>query len=67
MLTIVPKNKGNIFLTFYFIFLKILFIYLTGRETAREGTQAGRVAEGEAASPLSKKPDARLNPRTPGS
>jgi len=40
---------------------------LTERDTAREGTQAGRVGEGEAGLPLSRKPDAGLNPRTPGS
>ena len=39
-------------LKMYFIFFKILFIYLTERDTAREGTQAGRVGEGEAGSPM---------------
>ena len=48
-------------------FLKILFIYLTERDTAREGTQAGRVGEGEADFPLSRDPYAGLNPRTLGS
>ena len=43
---------------------KILFTYLTERDTAREGTQAGGVREGEAGSPLSRKPDAGLDPRT---
>jgi len=35
-------------------------------ETAREGTQAG-VGEGEAGFPLSREPDAELDPRTLGS
>jgi len=33
----------------------------------REGTQAGGVGEGEADSPLSRDPDAGLDPRTLGS
>jgi len=37
---------------------------LTERETAREGTQAGRVGEGEAGLPQSREPDAELDPRT---
>jgi len=37
---------------------------LTERETAREGTQAGGVGEGEAGFPLSKEPDAGPDPRT---
>jgi len=45
-------------------FLKILFIYLTERDTAREGTQAGGVGEGEAGFPLSREPNAGLDPRT---
>ena len=49
------------------IFLKILFIYLTERDTAREGTQAGGVGEGEAGFPPSREPDAGLDPRTLGS
>jgi len=40
---------------------------LTGRDTAREGTQAGGVGEGEAGSPLSREPDAGLDPGTLGS
>ena len=44
---------------------------MTERETAREGTQAGGVGEGEAGFPQSREPDAGLdaglNPRTPGS
>ena len=51
----------------YLFFLKILFIYLTGRDTAREGTQARGVGEGEAGFPLSREPDAGLDPRTLGS
>jgi len=37
------------------------FIYLTERDTAREGTQAGGVGEGEAGFPLSREPDVGLN------
>ena len=48
-------------------FLKILFIYLTEREAAREGTQAGGVGEGEAGFPPSREPDAGLDPITVGS
>jgi len=40
---------------------------LTERETARAGTQAGGVGEGEAGFLLSREPDAGLDPRTPGS
>jgi len=48
-------------------FLKILLIYLTERDTAREGIQAGGVGEGEAGFPLSREADVGLNPRTLGS
>ena len=51
----------------FFFFFKIAFIYLTERDTAREGTQAGGVAEGEAGFPLSREPDAGLDPKTLGS
>ena len=51
----------------FFVFFKILFIYLTERETARAGTQAGGVGEGEAGFPPSREPDAGLDPRTLGS
>jgi len=40
---------------------------LTERYTAREGTQAGGVGEGEAGFPLSREPDVGLDPRTLGS
>jgi len=40
---------------------------LTERDTAREGTQAGGVGEGEAGFPPSREPDAGLDPRTLGS
>jgi len=40
---------------------------LTERDTAREGTQAGGVGEGEAGFLLSREPDAGLEPRTLGS
>ena len=45
----------------------LFFIYLTERDTEREGTQAGGVGEGEAGFPLSKEPDVGLDPRTLGS
>ena len=47
--------------------IKILFIYLTDRDTVREGAQAGGVGEGEAGTLWSRKPDAGLHPRTLGS
>ena len=47
-------------------FLKDL-IYLTERDTVREGTQAGGVGEGEVGFPLSREPNAGLDPRTLGS
>ena len=50
---------------FYFYFFKIVFIYLT--ESARGGTQAGEMGEGEAVSQQSREPDAGLDPRTLGS
>jgi len=37
---------------------------LTERDTAREGTQAGGVGEGEADLLPSREPDAGLDPRT---
>ena len=49
------------------IFLKILFIYLTEKEAAREGTQAGGMRKGEVGFLLSRKPDAGLDPRMLGS
>jgi len=52
---------------FVFFFLKILFLYLTERDTAREATQAGGVGEGEAGFPPSREPDVGLDPRTLGS
>jgi len=47
-------------------FLKILFIYLTERDTVRAGSQAGGVGEGEAGFLLSREPNAGLDPRTLG-
>ena len=49
-----------------FVFFKD-FIYLTGRNTAREGTQAEGMVAGEAGFPRSREPDAGLDPRPPGS
>jgi len=40
---------------------------LTERDTAREGTPAGGVGEGEAGFPQSREPDVGLDPRTLGS
>jgi len=40
---------------------------LTEGDTAREGTQAGGVGEGEAGFPLSREPDVGLDPGIPGS
>jgi len=53
------KAKAHIF------FLR--FYLLTERERQREGTQAGRVVEGEAGFPPSREPDVGLDPRTLGS
>ena len=50
-----------------FFFYDYLFIYLTERVAAREGTQAGGVGEREAGFPLSREPNMGLNPRTLGS
>jgi len=41
--------------------------FFSERDTAREGTQAGGVGEGEAGFPWSREPDAGLDPRTLGS
>jgi len=74
-----PYNREGFFsilitLKFYLVtlvsfvfFLRFLFIYLTKRDTTREGTQAGGVGEGEAGLPRSREPDAGLDPRTLGS
>ena len=50
-----------------FFFFKDLTYYLTETEVEREGTEAERVAEEEAGFPLSREPDAGLDPRTLGS
>ena len=42
------------------------FIYLREREIVRDHEQ-GKQGEGEAGSPLSRKPTVGLDPRTPGS
>jgi len=46
-----------------FFFLRFLFIYLTQRDTVREGTEAGGMGEGEAGFLWSREPDAGLYPR----
>ena len=43
-------------------FFKSLCIDLTERDTAREGTQAGGVGEGDVGLPRSKEPDVGLDP-----
>ena len=48
-----------------FFFLKILFIYLTERQPAREGTQQGS-GRGRSRLPV-EEPDVGLNPEMPGS
>ena len=47
-------------------FLKDFIYYVTERDTARVGTQAGGVGEGEAGFLLSREPNAGLDPRTLG-
>ena len=52
----------------YLFILKLLFIYSTERQPAREGTQAGGVGEEEAGSQWSREPDGGLDdPRSLGS
>ncbi|XP_064452266.1 cell cycle checkpoint protein RAD17 isoform X4 [Mirounga angustirostris] len=46
---------------------RIVTMEANKRDTAREGTQAGGVGEGEAGFPPRREPDAGLDPRTPGS
>ena len=52
---------------FVFFVVKIVFIYLTERQPAREGTQAGGVGEEEAGSQRGREADVGLDPRTLGS
>ena len=58
----------RLYISYPYFFFKILFIYLTERDTVRETTQAGGVGEGEAGFPQSGEPDAGLHagldPRT---
>ena len=49
----------------FFFFFKILFIYVTERQPAREGTQQGS-GRGRSRLPA-EEPDVGLDPRTPGS
>ena len=60
-----PKMKA--FYILYYLFIFKDFIYLTERDTVKEGTQAGGVGEGEAGFLLSREPHAGLDPRTQGS
>ena len=57
------KTKDEIILIGLLFFLRF-YLFTDGE---RESTQAGRAAEGEADSPLSREPDTGLNPRTLGS
>uniref|UniRef100_M3Z089 Uncharacterized protein n=1 Tax=Mustela putorius furo TaxID=9669 RepID=M3Z089_MUSPF len=61
-----PAYKQEIIYPFFF---NEDFIYLFDREREREQAQVGRAAEGkgEAGSPLSREPEARLDPRILGS
>ena len=45
----------------------MLLIYLTERDTAREGTQAGEWEREKAGFLLNREPDVGLDPRTLGS
>ena len=67
-LFVVSKREDGLSIlkiTLFYLFLNILFIYLTERVSAQAGAAEG---EGEADSPLSREPQGRgLNPRTPGS
>jgi len=63
------KIYSPVFLPIYKIELRIFFflrffIYLFGRDIAREGTQAGGAGEGEAGFLMSMEPDAGRQPRT---
>ena len=53
--------------SFFFFFKEFIYLFDRERETVRERTQAGGVGEGEAGFPLSREPDAGLDPRTLGS
>ena len=59
----IPDKRGLLF----FFFFKILFIYLTERDPAREGIQAVGEGEEEAGFPTSREPNVELHPRTLGS
>jgi len=52
---------------FFFFFKDFIYLFDRERHTAREGTQAAGVGEGEAGFLRSREPDAELNPRTLGS
>ena len=59
-----PKEASFVFV---FVFFLRFYLFDTEKETAREGTQAEGVGEGEAGSPLSREPNVGLDPRTLGS
>ena len=52
---------------FIFFFFLILFINLTERKREHRQEEWQAEGAGEAGSPLSREPDAGLDPRTPGS
>jgi len=62
--TVHARCSINIYLMNISFFKFLLFIYLTQREIARAGTQAGGVGEEEAGFLLSREPDAGLDPRS---
>jgi len=49
----------------FVLFLRF-YLFIWQRQTAREGTQAGGLREGEVGFPLSREPNAGLDPRTLG-
>ena len=51
----------------YLFFLKILFIYLTGIETASERGNTGRGSGRGRSRLIAEEPDVGIDPRTPGS
>ena len=56
----------SFFLSFFREREQSLFIYLFDIKRSRVGREAGRERGGEAGSPLSREPDAGLDPRTLG-
>ena len=63
--TDISKSSWDLLSSMELFFKK--FLYLTEKETVREGTQARGVGEGETGFLLSREPDAGLDSRTLGS